>query len=136
MPCMPAATTVAQGDSVTLEVPLVMPRSPGKQHFSARMVQEGVAWFGSTAIADIDVVSSAAGTPDGGAGGEASTSGGTSGGLGPGAEPKDSASAGCGCREASGSDDVSGAAKGILFSAFLIAIALRARKGSAANEQR
>jgi hypothetical protein len=64
------------------------------------------------------------------------TSGGTSGGLGPGAEPKDSASAGCGCREASGSDDVSGAAKGILFSAFLIAIALRARKGSAANEQR
>lgn len=49
---LPASASVAQGESVTLEVPLVMPAAPSApgapQHFAVRMVQEGVAWFGAT----------------------------------------------------------------------------------------
>lgn len=122
---LPPSAAVGQGQSVTLEVPLVMPSLTGKQHFAARMVQEGVAWFGSTAIADIEVVqpgSSPNGGTDGGNGagdGKAGTDG-----LGPTNEPPP---AGCRCREAP-ARDASGGAKGVLFGLGLLAISLRTRK--------
>jgi len=123
---------------VTMEVPLVMPAAAGKAHFAARMVQEGVAWFGSTAIADIDVVP-ASSLPDGGVGGGGDGVGGdgdgagTSGGLGPRGDAAKSASAGCGCSEAVGSvgSEVSSgpsAARGLLFGLVLTAFALGNRR--------
>jgi hypothetical protein len=53
---LPPAASIAQGGSVTLEVTLTAPSQPGKARFAARMVKESVAWFGATAIADVDVV--------------------------------------------------------------------------------
>jgi hypothetical protein len=130
---LPASASVAQGASITMEIPLVMPAAAGKQRFAARMVQEGVAWFGSTAIADIEVIASGVtADPDGGVDGGAGGPSSSGGALGPKGDPKDLA-AGCSCSEAPG-NDASGpasAAKGILFALALVAFSLRARKGSA-----
>ena len=133
---LPAASVVAQGESVTMDVLLVMPAGAGKAHFAARMVQEGVAWFGSTAIADIDVGPSPS-MPDGGVPGDdaGGAGGGANAGLGPTGEPHKSASASCGCSEAAGSDVSSGAsaARGLLFGLVLTAFALRSSRRALAE---
>jgi len=140
---LPAATSVAQGESVTLDVPLVMPMSSSAgssggadaglvqtQHFAVRMVQEGVAWFGSTASADVEVVDA----PDGGTGfaGDGGAADGSAGGAG-GAGPRDApngapeaSASGCGCREAAGNGGVG--ANGSLFGVAMVAFALRTRR--------
>lgn len=53
----PAGAAVAQGESITVEVPLIVPDTPGKRRFAVRMVKDGVAWFGATASAELEVVS-------------------------------------------------------------------------------
>lgn len=50
------SASIAQGTTTTFDVALTAPSTPGKKRFAVRMVQEGVAWFGSTAWADVDVV--------------------------------------------------------------------------------
>lgn len=62
---LPKGKTVAQGESIVLEIPLAVPISPGKQRFAARMVDEGVAWFGSTASAEVEIVPASSGAPAG-----------------------------------------------------------------------
>jgi hypothetical protein len=52
---LPATATVAQGSDVKVDVVLAVPTTPGKLRVAARMVREGVAWFGSTVCADVDV---------------------------------------------------------------------------------
>ncbi|MDB5214949.1 MAG: hypothetical protein JWO86_2876 [Myxococcaceae bacterium] len=136
---LPPSSSVAQGDSVMLEVPVVMPLLPASsQHFAVRMVQEGVAWFGATASADIEVTDAADGGPgfagDGDAGGV--TDGGAgdadgSGGIAQNGATEGSAS-GCGCRSATGSIPAGGAgARGVLFGAGMVALALWMRRRGA-----
>lgn len=54
------ADDVAPGASVDVAIPVRAPAEPGSYRFAARMVDEGVAWFGTTGQASIDV------TPDDG----------------------------------------------------------------------
>lgn len=49
------AEDVAPGATVELRVPVRAPETPGVYRFAARMVDEGVAWFGSTAQAFVTV---------------------------------------------------------------------------------
>jgi hypothetical protein len=114
---------VAPGAEAVIEVPFTAAKTPGKQRFAARMVKEGEAWFGATAIADVEVVAGAIPTAPGGGDRED---------RGPAARgepaPAPAASdAGCGCREARNSD-AGGAAKGVLFGLALTAIAIVARR--------
>jgi hypothetical protein len=137
---LPAAAVVAQGESVIVDVPVVMPGAsagagaPVKVHFAVRMVQEGVAWFGATASADVEVVDGV----DGGAGfsggaGASAGGGGEDGGAGA-VRNRAAASdgSGCGCRAGAGgggaSDPDGAAMKGLLFGAVMVAAALRARR--------
>lgn len=55
---------VAPGESIDVHVPIVAPAEPGTYTFAARMVDEGVTWFGPTVTAQIDVMA----TPDSGTG--------------------------------------------------------------------
>ena len=130
---LPAAASVAQGESVVLEVPLVMPVSAGgSQHFAVRMVQEGVAWFGATASADVEVVDALdggagfAGDGAGEGGGDVGVGAGAGAGVSPGGAP-DASTSGCGCREGAGSPSDAGA-KGIAFGLAALAFALRTRR--------
>ncbi len=71
------AQPVAPGETVTVTVPVRAPVEPGTYTFAARMVHEGVAWFGATAQVRIDVVPPGAQPNESGAAtGCASTSGG------------------------------------------------------------
>jgi hypothetical protein len=98
------------------------------------MLQEGVAWFGSTAIAVIDVVPSSIMPVGGVAGVDAGGSGaGASGGVGPSGQPADASSGGCGCREAAGGGDPAGGAKGVVFGLVMLAFAMRARRRARAR---
>jgi MYXO-CTERM domain-containing protein len=95
---------IAQGGTVVLDVPLIAPATPGKSRFAVRLVREGVAWFGSTAWADVEIV------PAGGAGGQAGSSpaGNASAASAPGdgagqrssAPTSPVAGSGCGCTNA------------------------------------
>lgn len=58
---------VAPGDTVDVHVPVIAPALPGTYVFAARMVDDGVAWFGPTATASITVVAGE-GDPGTGAG--------------------------------------------------------------------
>ncbi len=49
------AAPVPPGGSVTLEVPVRAPSEPGSYTFAARLVREGVSWFGATATANVVV---------------------------------------------------------------------------------
>lgn len=126
-----ASSAIAQGESVTIDVPLVAPAALGKQRFAARMVKEGVAWFGTTAIADVEIVPAAV-PPGGGAGGGEGSNGGAGGpggSSGPqGSSAGDRAASGCGCRTAGG--DTGSAARGIAFAlgVAIACISLRARR--------
>lgn len=66
---------VAPGESVELHVPVRAPDATGTYPFAARMVHEGVTWFGATASATITVVDT------GGTGGETTTTTHASGGC-------------------------------------------------------
>ena len=46
---------VAPGESIDVHVPVRAPDAPGTYAFAARMVHEGVTWFGATATATITV---------------------------------------------------------------------------------
>nr|HEX4316598.1 cellulase family glycosylhydrolase [Kofleriaceae bacterium] len=58
------ASDVAPGAQVAIDVPVRAPDEPGTYEFGARMVDDGVAWFGGTASAAI-VVAAADGDRDG-----------------------------------------------------------------------
>lgn len=49
------AQPVAPGESVTVHVPVRAPTEPGTYVFAARMVHEGVAWFGATTQFSVEV---------------------------------------------------------------------------------
>lgn len=127
------SSTLAPGESLTFDVPVVAPTELGKQRFAARMVREGVAWFGSTAIADVEIVP--ASTPPGGGpgGGGASSAGGPPppGGSGAAVEPSagnGDTSSGCSCRTSGGTgDDAGSAARGIALALGLAILAFRVR---------
>lgn len=129
---LPKGKTVAQGESITVDVALATPAALGKQRFAARMLEEGVAWFGATASADVDVVPAGTivppGEAPGGPGG--TTPGGPSGGKPVAQDGSDGASAsdGCTCREAPSRSDASGAARGVSFAGLLIGLGLVARR--------
>lgn len=123
-----ASSAVAQGDSVTIDVPVVAPSTLGKQRFAARMVKEGVAWFGSTAIADVEIVPVSVPPGGGGSGGGEGSNGGTAGpggGSGGSNRASDASTSGCGCRTTGG--DTSSAARGIAFALGLALLAFRVR---------
>jgi hypothetical protein len=76
---------VAPGETVEIHVPVRAPAEPGEYTFAARMVHEGVGWFGPTARATLTVSARGGdGTGSGdddhqsGASGGCSTSGGAS----------------------------------------------------------
>jgi hypothetical protein len=46
---------VAPGESVDVRVPIRAPGTAGSYRFAARMVEEGVMWFGPTAVATVEV---------------------------------------------------------------------------------
>ena len=46
---------VGPGQSIELRIPVRAPDVPGTYRFAARMVDEGVAWFGSTAQASVEI---------------------------------------------------------------------------------
>ena len=54
-----AGDSIKQGETKVFHVALKAPSTPGRHRFAARMVEEGVAWFGSTAFADVDVTTAA-----------------------------------------------------------------------------
>ncbi len=92
----------AQGETITIDLPLVAPSESGTYRVAVRMLEEDVAWFGSTATGEIEITpSSITPPPGGGAGGsgagegedEASPDGEASGAL---VVPV----SGCGCRTA------------------------------------
>lgn len=116
--------SVAQGASMTFEVPVTLGREPGKQRFAARMVKEGAAWFGATVSADLEVAADGVG-PASSDGPGASAPPGSSGG--PSGTRADDGGAGCGCREAP-RGDAEGAAKGALFGLALVGAAVRLRR--------
>ncbi|HEY8078078.1 MAG TPA: hypothetical protein VIF62_28320 [Labilithrix sp.] len=99
-----ASANVAQGEDVDLDVPLTAPKTPGTVRFAARMVKEGVAWFGATAIADVTIVAASASPPPGSTTppGETPRAGAASEAAPP------SANGGCGCREAPARDTGAG----------------------------
>jgi len=94
-----SGTTTAQGESTTFEVSLTAPTTSTitKTRFAVRMVREGVAWFGSTAFADVEVVPGLPG--DGGVDAatpsDANADAGADAPIDPGAS---SDASGCGCR--------------------------------------
>ncbi len=49
------AAPVPPGGTIEVHVPVRAPETPGTYRFAARMVHEGVAWFGATAQVTIDV---------------------------------------------------------------------------------
>ena len=70
------AQPVPPGGTIDVHVPVRAPAEPGAYTFAARMVHEGVAWFGATAQVTIDVVPPGAKSADPAHGGGCSTSGG------------------------------------------------------------
>ncbi len=125
-----ASANVAQGQDVELDVPLTAPDQPGTMRFAARMVKEGVAWFGATASADVEIVPQsvpAPGSPSG------ATSGPTPGDANAPAAAPPKSDAGCGCREAP-ARDTPAALLGGLFA--LAALARRIRATSAGSDRR
>jgi MYXO-CTERM domain-containing protein len=120
---LPAGAAVAQGESITIEVPLVVPDTPGKRRFAVRMVKDGVAWFGATATADLEVASGA--EPPGGTGGE--RSGDERGEGAPSTRPpRSSGATGCGCRETA--QPASNAGTGALAALLLAGLAWARRR--------
>lgn len=115
---LPKGATVAQGESITFDVPLASATEKGKLHFAARMLEEGVAWFGSTASADVEIVESNTGdeppadAPDPGA---------PSSSAGEASSASSSATSGC-------SSSSSGAARGVSFAAILVAFGVFVRR--------
>jgi len=96
------AKGAAQGETITIDLPLTMPAQTGKKRVAVRMVQEGVAWFGATASGEIEITPSSVTPPGGGSsggggpngqGGGTDESPSTPGGNGPFAMPV----SGCGC---------------------------------------
>lgn len=142
-----AGASVAQGESASFDVALTAPKSPGSARFAARMVREGLAWFGATARADVTVTAEA--TPDAGAdasdadakvsedGGAGSNDGGATAdapGEGDASVAADGGSAdatsGCGCSDAGARDDAGVLPLGIVLG---IAALLRRRAAGASN---
>lgn len=122
---------IAQGASVTVDVPVVAPSSIGKQRFAARMVKEGLAWFGSTAVADVEIVpasSAPGGDADAGTGNGSGETGPSSPGGTTASAGNAGASTGCGCRTAGAENgDARSAARGIAFALGLALLAFRVR---------
>ncbi|MBX3219464.1 MAG: hypothetical protein KF795_03025 [Labilithrix sp.] len=123
---LPAGASIAQGGSVILEVPVVVPDVVGtKARFAARMVDEGVAWFGSTVFVDLESVGAETSTADPSA--PSSDDAGRSHGRG---APR--ASDGCGCREAR-SGRASGGEGGVVFGGVLALVGLALRRRASAS---
>lgn len=80
---------VPPGASADLAVRVRAPDAPGSYLFAARMVQEGVEWFGTTATVSVTVVADPA-APDAGPGGQIDAGDGGPGG--------DGGDGGCGCQ--------------------------------------
>ena len=55
---------VAPGESIDVHIPVRAPDAPGTYTFAARMVDEGVAWFGATATATVTVTDRPGSTTD------------------------------------------------------------------------
>lgn len=127
------SASIAQGSTTTFDVALTAPGAPGKKRFAVRMVEEGVAWFGSTAFADVDVTAPTgdagadafthdAFSPDSAADSgrdayavDASTSDGGS------IDQGSSSSGGCGCRSAPGASSGAASALAVLLAGAAIA---------------
>jgi hypothetical protein len=71
---------VAPGESIDVHVPVRAPDAPGTYTFAARMVDEGVAWFGATATATVTVAARPGGSPGDGGADPATSSGCAAGG--------------------------------------------------------
>lgn len=94
-----AAAAVAHGDEASFDVDVIAPKSPGTYAFSARMVREGVAWFGtplSVTLTVVDAAADAGAAPDAGAGAPPDPQ---AGGAVAG-DPAPSSGASCACRAA------------------------------------
>ena len=55
---------VAPGESIDLRIPVRAPDAPGTYVFAARMVDEGVTWFGATATSTVSVAARPGSTTD------------------------------------------------------------------------
>jgi hypothetical protein len=135
---LPKTVVVPQGEAVEIVVPLTAPAAPGKAVFAARMVREGVAWFGSTVSATTEVTAAPpedagadGGAPDGGTPDSAIT-------AAPDTGPHDGGDAGptpvadthgCGCRAGPTQDSPSGGTPCFALVLALVAARARARTG-------
>lgn len=59
---------VAPGSTIAIHVPITAPDAPGDYAFGARMVHEGVTWFGPTATGTLHVAAADGGSADSGSG--------------------------------------------------------------------
>ena len=128
--------TVAPGADGSFRFAVTAPATAGDYVLGARMVQEGVAWFGDTFRRTLHVAAASGGGGGGGAGGGGGSGGGTpgdgAGGSTGGTGPRDSGAPGVGkshggCAIARG-DDTPGAAAPVLLFVSLLAIFLRSKK--------
>ena len=76
------AQDVPPGGSVTVHVPVTAPAQAGTYTFAARMVEDGVGWFGPTVTAQVVVAAAGAGGPDSGMGGGSGSGSGSGSGAG------------------------------------------------------
>lgn len=61
---------VAPGETIALHVPVRAPAAAGHYGFAARMVEDGVAWFGPTVTADVTVADGGSGSGSGNGSGD------------------------------------------------------------------
>jgi MYXO-CTERM domain-containing protein len=126
-----AAADTGPGSTETFSFTVTAPAAPGSYLLAARMVKEGVAWFGSTLAVPVTVlpVGGDAGPPGSGGGGTGGAPGSGSAGAGAtagssgGGSPGPGAKGGCGCRVAG-----AGAEKSALALGAVAALFLRARR--------
>jgi hypothetical protein len=99
-----ASVAVGQGSDAEFAVDVVAPTQAGTYKFAARMVKEGVAWFGTPVVASLVVVDGAGDDAGSDAGGSADAGAGAGGGAGAGAGAGASGDGGPGATAAPGAE--------------------------------